>query len=507
MQYKTPSALSDEQIRQIQAFIAQAKEIRIFLPDVSNFGHHGTTINIMYRLIELGTKQIRIIYAAGGDTPDPSGTENLETVVETWPKLQLLIAKLPKNPTNNFRIGNTPVILQTLEQWAQEKAEEVPLVLTGGWDEATLDNARDLAGARLILKAKHLLILQPFAWFRSLNLACVPGKEKDVLIDLADEHALGESYKNAVYYVSRLQPTPEEEAWFKQIDVAKYSCVQTILTLCTAPIPSMEMCPVYFSPGRTRAPGEVILFNLITGIITRNRKLELKEKKPTMIVVMAPRTDKADYLTPLQEMLKDTKQFGNKAQSSPLRDQYLTKQGFAEAFSKVRFLGPADFTAATCGKILQDLGKEGVIVLTLQRVPNIIYNWLYSSATLPSLFEGNGTASMVLNLGLPYLHLHCDEDEHTDFYPLPVAESILKQGEFSQLCNTYSTLLEAGPEAWEQQLKQRRTPPDQALAEFMQDATEPSRPLYKAFRAQKAVYHLQANDKLLRALAYIFSLG
>lgn len=64
-------------------------------------------------------------------------------------------------------------------------------------------------------------------------------------------------------------------------------------------------------------------------------------------------------------------------------------------------------------KIRENLGTQyGVFILPLgnlhqkiKGLPRNILNHIFSLATLPCAFEGAGTASLVLNIGCPYLHL------------------------------------------------------------------------------------------------------
>jgi hypothetical protein len=493
--------LGEQDLETLQKFLAQEEEIRIFVPDVCNFGHQGTTINIMYRLIELGARQIRIIYADGSEEAAQSdGEENLETVVEVWPKLQLLISELPDEPVTEFAIGQTKVYLNSADQWMNERAGEVNVVITGGWDIA--EESRHVAlGAWKDFKARNFLILQPLKWWSAPNLVGLAGKE--TLIDLADAEELGAEFGDSVYYVSRLRPSPAEEDWFWTRDPQRYSCVKALLSRCSAATPSIQMCPVYFSPGWTHAAGYDILFNLVAGIMQRNKKLAPQQKTPTVIAVMAPLTTKVDYWESLQVLLnwrdEDSKM------RYPQRYQYLEQEGLFEAFQKVRLVRPCEFTEETSGRVLAEVGQDGVVVLALERVPNIIYNWLYASANLPGIFEGHGTASMILNLGKPYWRLRSAYEVDPDLYPLPAPEGIegLTPEDFSAYCNWCSNLLEANVEEWEQRLQDGKESPAQALATFISRAADEDDALCKAFRVQKEVYHSPLRDKLVQALVHV----
>jgi hypothetical protein len=493
--------LDEQDLQALQKFLAQEEEIRIFVPDVCNFGHQGTTINIMYRLIELGARQIRIIYADGGGTADlPDGEENFETVIEVWPKLQLLISELPDVPVTEFAIGQAKVYLNSADEWMNEQAREVNLVITGGWDIAEEDK-HIVLGAWKDFKARNFLILQPYKWWSAPNLLGLAGQ--DALIDLADPGELGADFGDSVYYVSRLRPTPAEEDWFRTRDPQRYSCVKALLTRCTAPTPSIQMCPIYFSPGWTHATGYDILFNLVAGIIQRNKSLAPLQKTPTVIVVMAPLTTKVDYWESLQILL-NWRDEHSKARY-PHRYKYLEQEGLFDAFQKVRLVKPSEFTEETSAQVLAEVGQDGVVVLALERVPNIIYNWLYASANLPGIFEGHGTASLILNLGKPYFRLRSAYEVDPDIYPLPAPEGIegLTPEDFSAYCNWCSSSLEANIEEWEQRLQQGREAPSQTLATFISRTADQDDPLCKAFRLQKEVYHSPLRDKLVQSLVRV----
>ena len=416
-------------------------------------------------------------------------------MVEVWPKLQLLISELPDEPVTEFAIGRTKVYLNSADEWMNTGAGEVNIVVTGGWD-ITEGDMRVGLEAWKDFNARNFLILQPFKWWSAPNLVGLAGQE--ALIDLADAEALGTDYADSVYYVSRLQPTAAEEEWFRARDPQKYSCVKTMLARCTAPMPSIQMCPVYFSPGWTRAAGYDILLNLVAGIIQRNKDLAPQQKKPTVIAVMAPLTKKVDYWEALELMLNW------RNERYPLRYKYLEQEGLFDAFQKVRLLKPSEFTEETSAEALAEVGQDGVVVVALERVPNIIYNWLYASANLPGIFEGHGTASLILNLGKPYFRLRSAYEVDPDPYPLPAPEGVdgLTPQDFSAYCNGCSNLLEANVEEWEQRLQNGEEAPSQALATFISRAADQDDPLSKAFRLQKEVYHSPLNDKLVQALVY-----
>jgi hypothetical protein len=490
----------EQDLLALQKFLSQEEEIRIFVPDVCNFGHQGTTINVMYRLVELGARQIRIIYADGDNAPPPDGEESLETVLEAWPKLRLLISELPAEPVNEFAIGRAKVYLNSADQWMSEQREEVNLVITGGWDIPE-EERRVAQAAWKDFKARNFLILQPYRWWSAPNLVGLAGK--DALVDLADSEELGADYWDSVYYVSRLCPTPAEENWFHAQDPQRYACVKTLLEMCTAPVPSIQMCPIYFSPGWTRAAGYDILLNLIAGVAQRNKNLDVQKKKPTVIAVMAPLTTKVDYWQSLQLLLHWNDERSEKLY--PHRHKYLEQEGLFEAFQKVRLLRPSEFTEETSEQVLSGVGPDGIVVVALERVPNIIYNWLYASANLPGIFEGHGTASMILNLGKPYFRLRSAYEVDPDLYPLPASEDFqgLTQEDFSAYCNRCSNLLEANAVEWEQRLQQGEEAPSQALATFISRSADQDDPLYKAFHLQKEVYHSPLHDKLVQALVHV----
>jgi hypothetical protein len=490
---------NEQDLLALQKFLSQEEEVRIFVPDVCNFGHQGTTISIMYRLIELGARQVRVIYANGGDTSLPDEEENLETVVEVWPKLQLLISELPDEPVTEFAIGKTKVYLNSAEEWMNGGAGEVNIVVTGGWDIAE-EERRVALSAWKDFKARNFLILQPFKWWSAPNLVGLAGK--NALVDLADPEELGADYWDSVYYVSRLHPTPAEEDWFRARDEQRYSCVKTILTMCTAPTPSIQMCPIYFSPGWTRAAGYDILLNLIAGIVQRNKSVAPQKKTPTVIVTMAPITSKVDYWESLRLLLNWRDERSKTLY--PHRHKYMEQEGLFDAFQKVRLLKPEEFTAETSAQVLEEVGPDGVVVVALERVPNIIYNWLYASANFPGIFEGHGTASMILNLGKPYFRLRSAYEMDPDLYPLPASEGIqgLMPEGFSAYCNRCSNLLEANVDEWEQRLQKGEEAPSQALATFISRTSDRDDSLSKAFCWQKEVYHSPLRDKLVQALVH-----
>jgi hypothetical protein len=140
-----------------------------------------------------------------------------------------------------------------------------------------------------------------------------------------------------------------------------------------------------------------------------------------------------------------------------------------------------------------------ILVIKMNGLPGKPFNYLYSKSTLPCMFEGKGTAALVLNLPVPYFNL----TEVNIVYPtLPLTAAV---GPLARDCNTAAIKLNTP-------FNQTNTAINTdgfdstaiyAVGQFIWKISEEGQPLKGYFDSLPLFYHNLINDKLLKALFYM----
>jgi hypothetical protein len=459
---------------------SRSEEVRIWVPATSNFGNQTSTIMIMYRLIQMGVINLRIIWV--DKDPDGPGL--------AWKKLQILILGLPDTPPTVFKIGNTNVYFSEVDTFKPSTA--VTLGITGGWD----GNSPAIC---TLLQTNSFCCLQPYQWTggkasKGTNTMYIGGADDPTEIEFPKEADIP---KKAYYTIP---PALSDNDWllFKQLYPRQEGCIRAIDVFLDRGV--VEMLPVYFSPGRPLDKFYDIFFNLISGIIFRNKVLGLT--KPTIIPMLAG-TDPGDYQK--LRLLLDGFLFNSSGtkidgKALPRRYQYLQTQGYLTAFKRVILLDTESRCTGQNITICVNSGNYDVIVCAIAREPKVVFDYVYSRTTLLTVLEGMSTASLVLNLGTPFFHLQSNQP--ANLYRLPPLLS--DETPFSKFCNANCTMLGSTQQEWESiinntELGTEALPPT-VLGRFINTVITPSSPTYIDFSTMKAFYSDPQNDKLLAGL-------
>lgn len=288
-------------------------------------------------------------------------------------------------------------------------------------------------------------------------------------------------------------------------DEWKRKTVQTVLGLLQQPTPAVHVCPVYFSIGRTRFKATTILFNLLTGFFARPNSAN---ENPIVILTMSKFEESiyrmlASIMSGKEEEWDEN---STKDWSVSLRKwspflcktarAYMQAKGYFERFKKVKIIHAGDDVASA----VTEVGKGGIVLVNLQRVPKPVFEYLYSVSTLPGIFEGEATASLILNLGRPFFHIESSDQQTYSLYPFPVIPGgLVGQQAISEYCLRFSDYF--GDKAWSEANK-----PDEAIARYIQDAytvgATPAlaSPLQLYFKSMRAFFHDDLEDKLLQGM-------
>ncbi len=323
--------------------------------------------------------------------------------------------------------------------------------------------------------------------------------EANNLQELQASNKEDEDREVAGAFTQRMQPGEAlSDEW-------KRKTVQTVLNLLQQPVPAVHLCPVYFSIGRTRFRATTILFNLLTGFLARRNAAN---ENPIVILTMS-KFEEGIYRM-LEWIMSGEERYWDETSTderviglrkwSPFlckaaRAAMLAKDYFTR-FQKVRVIHAGDDVASA----ITQVGKGGIVLVNLQRVPKPVFEYLYSVSTLPGIFEGEATASLILNLGRPFFHIESSDEQTYSLYPFPIIPSgLLGQQAVSEYCVRFSNYF--GDAAW-----QEANTPDLAIARYIEDAyTLPARPqdaapLQLYFKSMRSFFHDALEDKLLQAL-------
>ncbi|MEN3754058.1 hypothetical protein ABC733_19575 [Mangrovibacter sp. SLW1] len=157
-------------------------------------------------------------------------------------------------------------------------------------------------------------------------------------------------------------------------------------------------------------------------------------------------------------------------------------------------------------------GNGGVVVVNLPGLPQDLFNYLYQIAALPSVFEGQGTANLALNLGKPFFKL---AKVNVNPYPSDLGNALpMPSGDDGQpsMASVLSAQLYDATYSWIQigtyEFKRGfsgKMPP-QLLADLLVRQAKDYKvngPFRQYFDGITRFYTAAANDKLLQALVFL----
>ncbi|MBN3121886.1 hypothetical protein [Pectobacterium brasiliense] len=177
-----------------------------------------------------------------------------------------------------------------------------------------------------------------------------------------------------------------------------------------------------------------------------------------------------------------------------------------------------DISAGDLNSLVGQLANHGVIVINLPGLPQDLFNYFYEIAALPSVFEGQGTANLALNLGKPFFKLTkvginpypssfgsplLDATSSVNAVQQPSTPSILSDKLFRA---TYDLIQIGIYEFKNGYSAETKMPPERLAALLVEQARDYAKKdgdwrLY--FEGLKRWFSDSANDKLLQALMFL----
>jgi hypothetical protein len=485
--------------KHILAFLTtKDEEIPIYVAGSGNYGHQRTSIAVLRRLMVLGGTKFRLVYENSSKPQDVPATEKLMKLI---PGLTLNAINDTTGYTYTYVQCSAKLLFTPIGEMYKLNNAAYMMGFTGGYDNPD-------AGICEHLLAYFSTVLQPYAYnkYHAINAIFTryairtPAKLPEK-IDLPPE------FLNEVGFYIEPPAAPTtfvDEPQSTEVDWKRQILTKVIANLDTKAI---DLCPVYFSQGRTKALPPTVLFNLVTGILNAksrsNTGLTINQR-PTVILIMS-RFQKEiyqimDYL--LRGQAKDWDE--NSTEDSykftkavvPLLKKttwdYISQAGIRAKFPEVRIVSQYYPNAdPSFQSALNNASPGGIVIVDLQNIPNSDFEYVFSRGTLPAVFEGEGSASLMLNLGKPFFHLTaCDSNDYS-IYPENV--TLGDKATISRCRTFFDNFTDA---AWDA----LGSKPDTEIGQFIVDAYTPSHDLAKYFQKIGVFFHNPANDKVHRAV-------
>jgi len=472
----------DQKKQQLRQYFAQIGEIRVFVSGSPAFGHAASTVAILKRFIALGfAKKIQVVYHKGLDPTRP-----------TAQKLEILLPGFnQKTPDASITISSQGMNAVVSFVSLDDELEPKPFAISGGWDEAMPINmfGKSIATPTFEkLKVDWLVVLQPYSWTAQSG-AFFKQTPNPSYIGL---DGLGKQLPNFVnlgYY--RPDPEVSEKDWqlYLELPTLKEEARGRIkfakaIVDALAKKQDIDLCPVYgiadvASDSKTivKVPSWTVLFNLISS-------MHSVQKRAAIVLVLADL--KPDNYENLEKAI-------NGSPSTLQLNEHLQKYIAEHLHGKVKVF-PNLKTADDLELAIKNLQTDEILVLSIPGLPPDIFDLFYKLATYPSVFEGAGTAGMIVNLNKPYFRLTGPNQQLYPKLPLSVSESA------DDIAKT-ANLLQFDLAQWPPN-------PDDSpafkLVQFILQCYQSGK-IATYFTDVYQFFHNEGNDKLLVGLSYLLN--
>jgi hypothetical protein len=469
----TPSTTADfaSALQQTQAYVRTLKTIKLFLPDCRNFGHQSSSINILLSLVRLGFSGHCIVVG-----------ENQGALEKLRPLLPIDPSKVP--PWLDLTVDGRQATLSftTLRAPSQQPAE---LCLTGGYDWPS-ELLRQL-------DCPNIVALQHYQWTKYLSehSVIIGAKKYDLTVSLGKDFPLLAFYRQVGHLdYSLLQRFLELPAWQAIIPL-----MTSLLDLYHAE--QFYLCPVYgINTGRISP--QRCLFNLLSGIADLQGRTACAKKAVVLIFSpqAAPGSIAIDF-NKLATFLQTSTWPGiSSARYVPSQAcmHWLTRSALDK---RVKYFSVPHETNVT--QAIRALHQQDILLVQVGPVPAVLFDYIYSIANLPVVFEGQHTAALALNVGKPYVHL-TEPGVNTHVYPLWSGyEAVaLRAQQVARALHCY-------PSAWE--TPDQEAHPNRSIGQFLWESVGnvDDSQLVAYFRTLGDFYHNPQHDKLWLALNFLVS--
>jgi len=510
-------------LTRLKSYLAGEK-LRYFVYRSSGFGNQANTVNLLKRMISLGfDNEVELIYDA---TP---GSEVID-------KLAVLLPGLDPSDPKPYNIGTVKITFfpytekasgSTVTRSVAGLKGNAPICINGG-AEITSITDQNLANTLLV---DFYIQLQPYMW-EIVNTADNPEslvlqKGATKTIDLLKQETL---QGQAFAYRAFGMPTPEEPDWAKLLEIPDINAdvINRAKALSDAvaagKVMSFPMYGLYDKPfARKPVLGDAsdMAFELIAASAIA-QKSGKPFNRPIVVSLLNGLQDStwetlSDYFPLNGEELPDveTAEFDQDEKITYFVKRWCAKQGLIQPSDKGGgniYIEPTIKPAALT-TLLGKLGPTDVVVIGLPYTPQDLFNYLYQIAILPSVFEGQGTANLALNLQKPFFKL---AKTGINPYPSDLGNSSgMEEGTATALSEelfaaTFN-LIQLGTYQFKNGFKDDM-PPTLLANLLIKQAKDYSNngPYRQYYDGLKTYYAAPANDKLLQGLVFLvtaFDLG
>ena len=515
-------------IAEMRDFINKEELLHFYVDDTANFGHQATTVNIMKRIIDTTeyTGAIVIVYAGKAATAN---------------KLAVLLPGLDPRviDTTSIEYGTCKNI--SFKPWEKRgELRAVTYAFTGGADNMKINYATEL-------KAAYFLRLEPYLW-ELLNKKPATGFTVTSAVQRAALPDFNLSDQSVQFNSLAYKFTPDSVAevpaaswqWYtKQTFDPKLAIRSTnamaVYDAWKAYPDSMSIWPVYGLHQFTGEASEICLNMVMAALNIQKETI----KAPVIVHFSDPaRVDFFQYLTAfardlnsgnrklpnLKEAIKKTyidagAIFSKPFYSGPNLDRLMEEICIYTAPSfdnncKLTLLNGCpnnNYTniADSIFKALTNPAANQIFVIVIGAVPQDVYNYFFANGNLPGIFEGQGSSSLPISLGKPFMQM--PKKDMSDAANYPSTLSAENFSDMAQYCKT--SVLELRDLYFDSFLKiTSPLPPKEYtlsllnISAFVTQAIKPKNIVNDYFVSLGNFYQKDIHDKLMMGLVAVDSL-
>ncbi|SDF78063.1 LysM peptidoglycan-binding domain-containing protein [Chitinophaga filiformis] len=432
--------------------IREETELRFYVDATRNFGHQATTVNIMKRIIDTTSYagSIVVYYAGGIDTAD-----KLAILLPDLDPLHIEMATISYGTCNNITFKAFP---------ATVTPALIKFGFTGGADSTSTNFAEQL-------NVQYFLRLEPYLWEILTNGGVTSavqtiGSPDKFNLSGASLHFNSLAYKFTREAVASVSPGIwswyiEQQTFDRDLAICTKN-VKSVYDAYSVNPSAMSLWPVYGLHQFKEDAGEMSL-NLTLSALNIIQTVD----KPLVILHFSDpkRADIFQYLDALATDINNgIKELTNlkKAISATYIDNDLfngySPSNLTALINKLtQYVTPAidnrytlallkgytdgyyvDISADISRELANATGKQ-IFVISIGAVPMDVYNYFYGNATLPGMFEGQGTSSLVISLGKPFMQVPKKGVNDATNYPSTLAAS--NYDTIAQSCKKWVTTI------------------------------------------------------------------
>lgn len=448
-------------------------------------------MTILKRFIGLGfAGTIQVIY-------DDNDSDGLSTIQ----KLAILIPGLDPGNPQPVTIENVKLTFHPFKDGTVSELDEEALICVNGGSETSENLTKTF-------KVKFYLQLQPFRWTEGKNFLW----QRNVVqpVNLTTVESLGKTqFLERAFYTDVKELTPQDWENLKRVpNISQRMLERAEVVVNSVLTNKIHLVPIYGLPTGAYLERKAvlgsnsdILFSLICSIAIAQNTIQIPiGSKPTVIAVMTRFADEENFWSKMQSLFNGVEDSVDIDDLGFLekKEYYAKKWAWDSQLrsgSRIKFSSSADGTVLQ--EVINQAQSKNIIITSLSSAPQLLFNYLYSLATLPSIFEGQGTANLLLNLGKPYWQM---AKYNVIPYPSLLLAEDYKTGTTQKLADEVMQL------QWGTSLfkNESETPEEfKKLAKLIKLSLQPESEISQYYSSLKEFYHQDANDKLLMAMCYL----